>query len=128
MKSVKGLTKKVMPGATMVAGGVIASKANGMLADKIVNPKARLALITGLGIFLMTQKGSVAQNIGAGVTTVAGMKLVGELAPNLGISDSDDYLSGLFDEVNTINDVNVNDDVNMGGIDTINGDGDGNDN
>lgn len=126
MKSVKGLTKKIMPGATMVAGGVIASKANGMLADKIANGKVRLGVITGLGIFLMTQRSATVQNLGAGITTVGGMKLIGEVAPQLGISDDFD-LSGLFD-VNVNGTDVINGDDDMYGVNTINGDGDGNDN
>lgn len=126
MKSVKGLTKKIMPGATMVAGGVIASKANGMLADKIANGKVRLGVITGLGIFMMTQRSATVQNLGAGITTVGGMKLIGEVAPQLGISDDFD-LSGLFD-VNVNGTDVINGDDDMYGVNTINGDGDGNDN
>lgn len=97
MKQLKQIGKKIVPSAAMVAGGVVASKANNMLANTIKDNRLRAGAVVVAGILLGGMKGEMVKNIGAGMVTVGGMKLVAAVAPSLGIGD--DVLNGLFDEV-----------------------------
>lgn len=97
MKQLKQIGKKIVPSAAMVAGGVVASKANNMLANTLKDDRMRAGAVVIAGILLGGMKGEMIKNIGAGMVTVGGMKLVAAVAPSLGISD--DVLNGLFDEV-----------------------------
>lgn len=97
MKQLKQIGKKIVPSAAMVAGGVTASKVNNMLANTIKDNRLRAGAVVVAGILLGGMKGEMIKNIGAGMVTVGGMKLVAAVAPSLGISD--DVLNGLFDEV-----------------------------
>lgn len=97
MKQLKQIGKKIVPSAAMVAGGVVASKANNMLANTLKDDRMRAGAVVVAGILLGGMKGEMIKNIGAGMVTVGGMKLVAAVAPSLGISD--DVLNGLFDEV-----------------------------
>lgn len=97
MKQLKQIGKKIVPSAAMVAGGVVASKANNMLANTIKDNRLRAGAVVVAGILLGGMKGEMVKNIGAGMVTVGGMKLVAAVAPSLGIGD--DVLNGLFDDV-----------------------------
>lgn len=97
MKQLKQIGKKIVPSAAMVAGGVVASKANNMLANTIKDNRLRAGAVVVAGILLGGMKGEMVKNVGAGMVTVGGMKLVAAVAPSLGIGD--DVLNGLFDEV-----------------------------
>lgn len=108
MKSVKGITKKIIPSVTMVAGGVAASKGAGMLSNTIKDDKLRFGALMLAGILIGSSKGETMKNLGAGMVTVSGMKLVGALAPKLGIGLAGDD-DAMFDDV--VNDDVVNDDV-----------------
>lgn len=97
MKQLKTIGKRIIPSAAMVGGGVVASKANNMLANTIKDEKLRAGAVVIAGILLGGMKGDMLKNVGAGMVTVGGMKLVAAVAPQLGIND--DVVNGLFDDV-----------------------------
>lgn len=118
MKQLKQIGKKIVPSAAMVAGGVVASKANNMLANTLKDDRMRAGAVVIAGILLGGMKGEMIKNVGAGMVTVGGMKLVAAVAPSLGIGD--DIVAGLFDDVVAGSGGYMSDDV-------VNGNDDGDD-
>lgn len=118
MKQLKQIGKKIVPSAAMVAGGVVASKANNMLANTLKDDRMRAGAVVIAGILLGGMKGEMIKNVGAGMVTVGGMKLVAAVAPSLGIGD--DIVAGLFDDVVAGSGGYMSDDV-------VNGSDDGDD-
>ena len=78
----------------LVVGGVIASKVSTIQLPAAVPPMLKTALPVIAGFFLLSKPGIVGY-IGAGMVAVGSIKLIGAIAPKLGIGadeeDVNDY-------------------------------------
>ncbi len=116
----KNIKKQIKPAAGLVAGGVAANFANSKLSGIIGNDKMRAGSLLLLGIIVGSQKGEMLKNVGAGMVTVGGMKLVASFVPSLGaVCGIDaDVLNGLYDDVITEDDlsgiINGDDEISDG--------------
>lgn len=98
--------------AALVAGGVGAGFVYNKAASFVQDPKLRAGVPVLLGIVLMGQKSKMIQNVGAGMVTVGGQKLVGSFVPGLAGMDADEVIEGLYDGVDISGSViNGTDDV-----------------
>lgn len=125
----KKVTKQITPTLIGVAGGVGANFAATKITF-ITNPKLKYGAMLLAGLMIGSMKGEMMKNLGTGIATVSGMKLVGTFVPSLaGVTGvSDDVLNGVFDEVlegvDDYDSVSGDDDMNGLGDDVLNGVGD----
>ena len=117
---IKNIKKQIKPAAGLVAGGVAANFVNSKLAGTIGNDKLRSGAIMLAGILISGQKGELIKNVGAGMLTVGGMKLVASFVPSLaGVCGVEgDIINGLYDDVITEDDlsgiINGDDEISDG--------------
>lgn len=70
--------------AALTVGAAVASKVTNINLP-VIPEKLRPALPIVLGIFLMNRPNAFMKSVGAGMVAAGGVKLVGQLAPGLGI-------------------------------------------
>lgn len=75
----------VMEYAGLAAGAVLASKVSKIQLPVALPPVVQSALPLVVGIFLASKKGFVG-SVGKGMIAVGGVKMIGVLAPSLGIN------------------------------------------
>lgn len=86
--------------AALVAGAAAASKINNMALPIPIPEKFKPAIPIVLGFLLGKKGGPAMKALGAGMVAYGGMKLIGTLAPQLGIGGDEGITDYTFADVN----------------------------
>lgn len=100
------LQKQLMPVFGTTAGAVAAEIATKKVLPQTLPAAVRAGAPLILGIFLMTQKGELIKNLGAGMVAVAGANLAKTFIPGLaGLtqSDMDTIMEDISADLDTLN-------------------------
>jgi hypothetical protein len=100
------IQKQIMPVLGTTAGAVLAEIATNKIIPQTLPAAVRNGAPLIIGVLLMSQKGALMQNIGAGMVAVGGAKLAKTFVPGLaGLTqgDMDAVMEDISEDLNTLN-------------------------